>query len=233
MSDFFDFIISFFSDIDFLSGFSQYITFISRFILPILALVVISRSGISLLGQRKRNEVWGYLSLPNGGRVELCHWENIIGRAMSADVRMEYPSISRSHAAIIRGEDGTWRVYDLGGKMGTLVRGKKLKGATTVRTGDSITVGGVETIFIKSASSSENEEKTFGERISTSVTLLVLTFFIGILCLQLCLGAEEYDSILFSFVSLTVLMWGSYIVTRVLDKVGFELETLAFFLTSI
>jgi hypothetical protein len=69
MSDFFDFIISFFSDIDFLSGFSQYITFISRFILPILALVVISRSGISLLGQRKRNEVWGYLSLPNGGRV--------------------------------------------------------------------------------------------------------------------------------------------------------------------
>lgn len=238
MSDILTTITSMFSDADFMSGFSGYITFISRFILPILALVVVCRSAISLLGQRYQSEVWGYLSLPNGAKIQLCHWENIIGRAASSDVLMEYPSISRSHAAIIRGADGNWKIYDLGGKMGTLVRGKKLSGHALLRTGDVLTIGGVETVFVKSTARQEasqaNEREQPGEKVGAVFTLVILNVFIAILCLQLCLNAAgDYDSILFSFAALSVMMWGSYIVTRVLDRVGFELETLAFFLSAI
>jgi hypothetical protein len=54
-------------------------------------------------------EAWGYLSLPNGSKIRLNHWENIIGRSKASDVYMEYPTLSRSHAAVIRDVRGIWR----------------------------------------------------------------------------------------------------------------------------
>lgn len=44
----------------------------------------------------------GFVTLSNGARYELYHWENVIGRARRADIRVNFPSVSRTHA-ILRG----------------------------------------------------------------------------------------------------------------------------------
>ncbi len=90
------------------AGLISYITLILRFVTPILSGVILYRCGRSFLSGRAEDETWGYLCMPNGGRIPLNHWENIIGRNRSCDALMEYPTVSRNHGALIRdsGEDG-------------------------------------------------------------------------------------------------------------------------------
>ena len=109
-----------------------YTTFV-RFLFPILAFLILFRAVRSLLTIPHTPEVWGQLSLPNGASIALNHWENIIGRAASADVRLTYPSISRKHAALCRGEEDAWTLYDLGSKGGTFVNGEAVKDSIPVR----------------------------------------------------------------------------------------------------
>ena len=74
-----------------------YMAFV-RFLLPVLAFFILYRAIRSLLNIPHTPETWGQLSLPNGAPILLTHWENIIGRGAAADVRLNYPSISRQHA---------------------------------------------------------------------------------------------------------------------------------------
>ncbi len=210
---------------------SDTVIFISRLLLPVLGIIILYRCAGSLFGYRREKEVWGYLALPNGAKIELNHWENIVGRAMSSDVCMEYPSVSRTHGAIIREPDGNWRIYNLGGKMGITVRGKKLNTVTTIRNGDIINFGGVDTVFMKDTEHDILEDNS--ERKSPVGTLVLLTLFMSILCSDLCLSMAESGTIIFAFSSLALLMWGSYLITRVLDREAFELETIVFFLCAI
>ncbi len=103
-------------------------TTVVRFVFPVLAVLILLRAIRSLLRVPHTPETWAQLSLPNGAPAPLTHWENIIGRDKTADVVLNYPSISRQHAALIRGEDDTWTVYDLGSKGGVLVNGEKVDG---------------------------------------------------------------------------------------------------------
>ena len=99
-------------------------TAIARLLFPVLSALILVRAIRSLLRIPHTPEVWAQLSLPGGGSIPLTHWENILGRGKSADAILNYPSISRQHAALCRGEDGAWTVYDLGSKGGTAVNGK-------------------------------------------------------------------------------------------------------------
>ena len=62
-------------------GFFTYYTFVVRFVLPVLALIVLVRCVRSLFNEEYEPEEWGRLTLPNGSYVTLYHWENTIGRA--------------------------------------------------------------------------------------------------------------------------------------------------------
>ena len=79
---------------------------LSRLLFPVLSALILVRAIRSLLRIPHTPEVWAQLSLPNGSGIPLTHWENILGRSKSADVLLNYPSISRQHAALCRGEDG-------------------------------------------------------------------------------------------------------------------------------
>ena len=78
-------------------------TAIARLLFPVLAVLILYRAVKSLLTIPHTPEVWGQLSLPNGTPVLLTHWENILGRSATADVRLNFPSVSRQHAALCRG----------------------------------------------------------------------------------------------------------------------------------
>ena len=123
-------------------------TSIVRFVFPVLALLILIRTIRSLLTVPCLPEVWAYLTLPNGATEPLTHWENILGRGSSCDVVLNYPVVSRQHAALIHNEDDTWTAYDLNSKGGVTVNGKPVTEATAVQYGDVLAVGGVETVLL-------------------------------------------------------------------------------------
>ena len=216
---------------------SWYTAFV-RFLFPVVAFLILFRAFRSLLKVPHTPEIWGQLSLPNGTPLQLTHWENIIGRGKTADVFLNYPSISRQHAALCRGEDGQWTVYDLGSKGGTAVNGEKVTDSAPVKLGDTITLGGVPLLFLPQtvAEREELEEKRRAERpVSSLPSFLGLTVFQVLACVQLVIacGAEEAPQIVLAFLGLTILMWLYFVALRCTRCVGFELETIAFFLSTL
>ena len=128
------------------------VSFACRLLAPMLTLLILVRTIRSLLTVPAQPEVWAVLGLPNGVKVPLTRWENIMGRSPSADVVVNYPSVSRQHAAIIRrGDDADWTVYDLGSKMGTSVNGQPVEGSAPVTVGDTVELGGVPLRLIDTA----------------------------------------------------------------------------------
>ena len=219
----------------------SYVTMIIRFVLPALAIVIITRCVRSLLREKSEAENWGYLSLPNGSRIYLNHWENVIGRAKTSDVYMEYPTLSRNHAAVIRDDKGNWLVYDVESTTGVIVNGKKVEGAdgVPIKTGDIIRLGGVDLIFVSTDRKSEVEQAEMrtrpGRIFRQRTTLIFLTEFQLLLGVQLCISKGETltAAIPLGFFALITLTWMCYFITRAIRRVSFEIETLGFFLCTI
>lgn len=213
-------------------------TAIVRFLFPVLAILILYRAVRSLLTIPHTPEIWGQLSLPNGTSIALTHWENIIGRGKTADVQLNYPSVSRQHAALCRGDDEQWLLYDLGSKGGTTVNGEPVNGSVPVKLGDTISLGGVPLIFLPQtvAEREELEAKRRKERPTAMwPSFLWLTVFQVLACLQLIVadGPEAPVSIPLAFLGLTAVMWLYAGILRATRCVGFEMETIAFFLSTL
>ncbi len=209
-----------------------------RFLFPLLAGAVLWRAVCSLLRAPHSPETWGQLSLPNGASAPLTHWENILGRGRSADVRLGYPSVSRQHAALCRGEDGQWTLYDLNSKGGVLLNGERVEGSAPVKLGDAIELGGVPLIFLPQtvAEREEQDQQRRAERpASMWPSFLWLTVFQLLACTQLMIaaGAEGSPAVPLAFLGLTAVMWLYAVALRLSRCVGFEMETLAFFLSTL
>ena len=213
-------------------------TAVCRILFPILALLILVRAVRSLMRIPHVPEAWGQLSLPNGASILLTHWENIIGRSKTADIHLGYPTVSRQHAAICRGRDEDWTVYDLGSKGGTQVNGMPVDGAAPVKLGDTITLGGVPLVFLPQTVE-EREELESKRRAEQPAAMwpsfLWLTVFQVLACLQLIVaaGTEASVYIPLSFFGLTAVMWLYAAVLRASRCVGFEMETIAFFLSTL
>ena len=85
---------------------ATYYTTIARWVFVGLAVFILLTCIRSLLAGKNPSEIWAYLSLPDGSIKPLSHWENVIGRARSADVVIDIMTVSRNHATLVRDEDG-------------------------------------------------------------------------------------------------------------------------------
>jgi len=209
-----------------------------RFLFPVLAGAILWRAVRSLLRLPHTPETWAQLSLPGGGSVPLTHWENILGRGTSADVRLNYPSVSRQHAALCRNEEGQWTLYDLNSKGGVLLNGEKVETAAPIQLGDTLELGGVPLLFLPqtAAEREEQEERRQAERPAAMwPSFLWLTVFQLLACTQLMISAGEEASpaVPLAFLGLTAVMWLYAGALRLCRCVGFELETIAFFLSTL
>ncbi len=90
-----------------------------------------------------------YLAIEDGGEVvvvalsqEVTH----IGRAFSADIRLEAAAVSRRHALVVR-EDGAVHVLDDRSVNGVWVNGERIERAT-LAPGDRFTIGGITLQFV-------------------------------------------------------------------------------------
>lgn len=80
--------------------------------------------------------------VPEGAAFPLLGATNI-GRAESARIRLEDPSVSAQHA-VLRVVDGVWVVEDLGSRNGTLIDGHRVSGSATLRCGSELQFGRVK-----------------------------------------------------------------------------------------
>ena len=84
----------------------QSIIYFFRYLLPLLAVWLLARCGRSMLRERYEPEIWAYMRLPDGTAVPVRHWECIIGRSRLSDIVVAYPTVSCTHAALIRDGKG-------------------------------------------------------------------------------------------------------------------------------
>jgi cell division protein FtsW (lipid II flippase) len=170
---------------------------------------------------------------------------------------MEYPTLSRTHAAIIRDHSGNWRVYDIRpftrlGKGGwfwrksnrpdtpVTVNGRKVKDkrGAPVTAGGIINLGGVDLAFFPAEQTGEPapvRAKPVKRSRKQRGTLFLITQFQALLGVQLSIsqGAGLSLAVPLSVLTLIIVMWLSYWASRAMGRPTFDLETLAFFLCSI
>ena len=182
--------------LDVLSGFlaenplvGAWYTTVVRFVFPLLALMILVGAIRSLWKVKHPDEVWGYLTLGNGVRLPLTHWENIIGRAAACDVQLEYPSVSRQHAALIRENDGSWTVYDLNSKGGIKVNDLPVDEYAIVEDGDTVSFGGIPTTMVPISAEEKRwqmaEPREEGRPAGMWGSLVLLTLFQVLTAVQL------------------------------------------------
>jgi len=76
-------------------------------------------------------------------RIALREGETIAGRDEGCGIRIDEPSVSRRHARFVVADE-TVSVEDLQSTNGTLVNGRRKKGAAVLKAGDVITIGAVK-----------------------------------------------------------------------------------------
>ena len=193
----------------------------------------------SLLNEKTEKETWAYLE-GGGKNVPVQHWESLIGKARSADLRLFGEGISRFHAVLRRSDRGEWKIFDIFSKGGIWVNKKYVpENGLTIHHGDTINLGGSCLRFLnistKQRIRSENRRTGAGGLINPGLTLAELTILQLLLLLQHAYTArrDQMVIIIVSFITLIVLEWCVYQGMRVLERNGFEIETLAFFLTTL
>ena len=217
----------------------DYVLALSKYVLIIVSIAILLRCIRSLLSEHMEPEIWGYLRF-EGETYPLTHWENLIGRSLSADVRIVAPGIARTHAVLRRGGSGHWRVYDLHSRGGVWIKKQRAdSGGLAVESGDTINLGGQKVRF--RAETPEKREKLDSKRkraghgVSPAGTLFELTLFQLTLLLQHAMTPKqkELPAVALAFIALIALEWSCYHFMRFMNRSGFEIETLAFYLTSL
>ena len=211
----------------------------AKWALPLLALWILARCLRSMLRERYEPEVWGWLEAMDGSRAALKHWECILGRAESCDVTIRSDAVLDTHAVLVRSDRGRWTLYDLSGGD-TLAEGETDAGrGLELQDGDVLWFGDQRMIFHDldeaQRAAVERERGVPGALVSQGLTLLLLSIFQLLLALeytQVTEGRAQMETAL-GFAFLILLEWCCYLLMRAMDRRGFELETLAFFLCTL
>ena len=118
-----------------------------RYAAPILAFILLWRCLKPLLFFKREPEIWAWLNMADGTKHALTHWENVIGRSKSSDVRIDFSTVSRNHAVLTRYDDGSWTVTDANSKSGVLVNGQRVQ-ICALEEDDVINIGGLDMTLV-------------------------------------------------------------------------------------
>ena len=220
-------------------AFYTYTLAASKAILILLSFAILLRCLRSMLREEYDPETWAYLRYGRD-RLPVQHWEVIIGRSPDADVYIPEREIARSHAILRRNDLGEWRVYDVFSRGGVWVNNIFVDDdGAEVNNGDILNLNGIcvrfEDLSMEKRERLESKRSGVGRRYSPSLTLLMLTAFQLFLLLQHSFYAkpEALSDIALGFGSLIVMEWSCFNAMRIINRAGFEIETLAFYLSSL
>ncbi len=232
-----------------------------RWVFVALALYILARSILSLIRAKNPAEVWAYIHIKTYRQDEygawdvvseesapITHWENVIGRAGSCDIVAKDLALSRNHGILMRepvGKESVWCYRDLGSKNGTYIndvlvsREGEMGTEIKLEYGDVIRAGYTEftllPISLEEKSNNLAMRKSDTKVMSAGPGLAALTLFqvLTILQLWLAIGTEYLGELLIAFGGLSACMWIYMAVLRILGRNAVEMETIAFFLSTL
>lgn len=186
--------------------------------------------------------------------VPITHWENVIGRAKSCDISVVDHTLSRNHGILMRDTRGDWSYRDLGSKNGTFLNDKKISAGRKNRRakgtgqmshpfklnyGDVLQAGMTEMTLLPISLEEKNNNiamrKADTQFMSAGPSLAAITLFQILTAFQLwiSLGTDYVDEIVISIGGLAFVMWLYVAIMRLFKNTAFEIETIAFFLTTL
>ncbi|GHU65197.1 hypothetical protein AGMMS49983_12490 [Clostridia bacterium] len=240
---------SFLSEVGILGEFVPYVT---RFIFPVLAILIFFRCLLPLMSGGRRTKPWAYLTIAGGDARPLTHWENSIGRSPSCDVVINIPSISRIHAVVTR-RSNKWTISDLNSTGGVTINGEAAIGQCLISRYDDVKLAGLPISIVPVTEEFDDEyedkfeEKRLFERLAENAAriaarfgagttlLLIILFQIlgGLTLVVLAAGSEISLKIPFVFLLYVLLELVYFAGTRFAGRKYIEPELLAFFLSGI
>ncbi len=227
---------------DFFSGantvYVQVYLGILRYVSPVLIFILLWRCLKPLMLFKREPEIWAWLELQGGTRYPLTHWENVVGRSKSSDVRLDLSTISRNHAVLTRYDDGSWTITDADSKGGVFVNNTSVQ-ICALEPDDIINLGGLEMrlkpISAKQEALQAQLRTKSGRTLDSIANLLILSIFQCMCCLGFLLGGEsaQLDLILRGFGGILICEWILLIFYAIIRRSSFEIETVAFFLCTL
>ena len=211
---------------------------LSRYVAAALAIFLLWRCLVPLMTFRREPEIWAWLQTDGGQEYALTHWENVVGRSRSSDVRIDFPTISRNHAVLTRYDDGSWTITDAGSKGGVSVNGQPVQ-ICALESEDVINLGGLNMKLIPISAKQEQLQARLRTKASSGLdsvmNLMILSLFQCLCCLCYLLNAQSgvYGSIIQGFGGILVCQWLLLIFYGIIRRSAFEVETVAFFLCTI
>lgn len=126
------------------------VTSLSRYMLPVLALIIVAGIGNVLIRGNKKTGVIAYVvNVSNGDTLALRTYETSIGRSKSCDIVLGYDTVSRFHAVIAR-RHGKWILFDTNSKTGTFVNKDRVIVKKLLEDGDTLIFGNAVFRFYES-----------------------------------------------------------------------------------
>ena len=209
-----------------------------RYVAPILAFLILFRCIKPLLTYRREPEIWAWLCMKDDKKIPITHWENVIGRAKRSDIVIDAPTVSKSHGVLTRYDDGSWTITDTDSSGGILINGKKRK-IWALKPEDVISIGGVEMVLQPITKKQEQrlaQIRTKGSSfLSGFGNLMLLTVFQCLCALGYALGGsgESVRPVLLGFGGIIAAQWLLMLFYTAIRRTAFEVETIAFFLTTM
>jgi cell division protein FtsW (lipid II flippase) len=211
--------------------------FAARVAVALIGGVVVLRCFSSLRnGRRREDPVVVLEDMVTHHVIPVLYWENSIGRSKSCDIVLDDDTVSRAQAVLFRRESG-WLVTDTHSKSGTFINGKKVRQNAPVLPGDSIAMGSTALRLKRTADVGGLKPSKRPHRAAASPFSLLFAVTVSQLLLagQACLAGTKPSILpLIPLGILLFLEWGLYLFSMtVLNRVSFELETIAFFNTGV
>ena len=222
-------------------------TAFARWIFIILAAYILIRCFLSLLFSKNPSEIWAYFHVENrfedeeGVSLPITHWENIVGRGKASDISVDDLGVSRTHGTLCRDNDGEWSYMDFGSTNGAELNGRTVLPNKPVKInfGDELKLGTRKcTLFPISLEEKNNntamrmEDTMFSSPWSI---LIALTIFqvLTLMQLKIALGDNFQPNIVIAFVGMIAIIWTYVIFMKGLKRKAFEMEFIAFFLSTL
>ena len=196
------------------------VTTVLRWVFVVLAAYILLVSIFSLLTTRCTPEIWGFFLVENGGNFPITHWENVIGRSRSADINIPVKTVSNNHAILNRRDDNKWIIKVLSESSTTAVNGYELQHGSS---------------SVEESRNNEKMRRLDKEPVAPWKILVAITLFQMLTIVQLIIGMGEDLTAgpVICIVLLCIVMWTYVTIFKAMGSRGFEMEMIAFFMTTI
>ena len=211
---------------------------ILRWAAPIIVGLLLLRCAWPLLTFRREPEIWAWLCMTDGKKIPVTHWENVIGRSKRSDIVIDFPTVSRSHGVLTRYDDGSWSITSTNSSKRIQVNGQDVD-IYPLQPEDVISIGGVELTLLPISRKQERKLAQLRTKASSVIysvcNLLLLTLFQFFCCLGFVLGGtlESAQAVLIGFGGIAALQWLLFLFYVCIHRASFEVETIAFLLTTM